>query len=61
MNCGVLSVSHVKDDPDEAWAETGGRLLLAKKTELRIVIASRSINVIALEFDIPSFGVPNFI
>lgn len=57
----VLSVSHVIDGPDEVWAEAGERLLLAKKTELKIVIASRIINVVALEFDIVGCGMSNFI
>jgi hypothetical protein len=58
---GVLSVSHVIVGPDEVWAETGGRLLLANQTELKTVIAKRSINIIALEFDIMVSGRPDSI
>ncbi len=37
------------------------RLPLAKNTELMIVAASRSIENVALEFDIVTVGLPKFI
>jgi len=52
MNCGTFVVSHVIEGPVavEDWAETR-RLVLTRYTELKIVIASRSINIVALEFN----------